>query len=71
MSATLTVLTLACTQEFVTEVPVERNVIIEQPVVKEIPIERLIVVEREVVREVPVERSDRRAADREGPGARG
>lgn len=56
MSATLTVLTLACTQEFVTEVPVERNVIIEQPVVKEIPIERLIVVEREVVREVPVER---------------
>ena len=56
LSAVLAVVALACTRELVTEVPVERNVIIEQPVVKEIPIERLVVVKREVVREVPVER---------------
>ncbi len=56
MGAALSAAVLACTREVVTEVPVERNIIIDQPVVKEIPIEKLVVVEREVVREVPVEK---------------
>ena len=54
--STALVVALACTREVVTEVPVERNIIVDQPVVKQIPIERLVVVEREVVREVPVEK---------------
>ena len=43
---------LACTEEIVKEIPVEK--IVEKEVVREIPVEKI--VEKEVVKEVPVER---------------
>ena len=45
---------LACTQEVVKEVPVEK--VITQEVVKEVPVEKIVEVEKETVRTVEVEK---------------
>jgi peptide/nickel transport system substrate-binding protein len=45
---------LACTEEVVKEVPVDR--VVTQEVVKEIPVEKIVEVEKEVVRTVEVEK---------------
>ncbi len=45
---------LACTQEVVREVPVEK--VVTQEVVREVPVERVVEVEKEVVRTVEVEK---------------
>ena len=45
---------LACTQEVVKEVPVEK--VITQEVVREVPVERIVEVEKEIVRTVEVEK---------------
>ena len=45
---------LACTQEVVKEVPVEK--VVTQEVVKEVPVETVVEVEKEVVRTVEVEK---------------
>ena len=45
---------LACTQEVVKEVPVEK--VITQEVVREVPVEKIVEVERETVRTVEVEK---------------
>ncbi len=45
---------LACTQEVVKEVPVDR--VIMQEVIKEIPVEKIVEVEKEVVRTIEVDR---------------
>ena len=46
--------TLACTQETVKEVPVEK--VVTQEVVREVPVEKIVEVEKEVVRTVEVEK---------------
>ena len=45
---------LACTQEVVKEVPVEK--VITQEVVREVPVEKIVEVERETVRTIEVEK---------------
>ena len=45
---------LACTQEVVKEVPVDR--VITQEVIKEVPVEKIVEVEKEVVRTIEVDR---------------
>ena len=45
---------MACTQEVVKEVPVEK--VVTQEVVKEVPVEKVVEVEKEVVRTVEVEK---------------
>ena len=45
---------LACTQEVVKEVPVDR--VIMQEVIKEVPVEKIVEVEKEVVRTIEVDR---------------
>ena len=54
VAATAMLATLACTQEVVKEVPVER--VVTQEVVKEVPVETIVEVEKEVVRTVEVEK---------------
>ena len=45
---------LACTDEIIKEVPVEK--IVTQEVIKEVPVEKIVTVEKEVVRTVEVDR---------------
>ncbi|CAI8024938.1 hypothetical protein GBAR_LOCUS14449 [Geodia barretti] len=45
---------LACTQEVVKEVPVEK--VITQEVVREVPVEKIVEVEKETIRTVEVEK---------------
>ena len=54
LAASTMLAALACTQEVVKEVPVEK--VITQEVVKEVPVEKIVEVEKETVRTVEVEK---------------